>query len=125
MSDCHICSLFSATAASLLQSWPTLCDPMDCSPPGSSVHGILQARTLEWVVMPSSRDLPNPGIKPGSSALQAHSLSLSHQGSPSLSSRKMLLTCSLSPAGGGEGPSFRNFYKNVNGFTFLPLISLI
>ena len=33
----------------------TLCDPMDCSPPGSSVHGILQARTLEWVAVPSSR----------------------------------------------------------------------
>ena len=32
----------------------TLCDPTDCSPPGSSVHGILQARTLEWVAMPSS-----------------------------------------------------------------------
>ena len=40
-----------------------LCDPMDCSPPGSSVHGILQARILEWVAMPSSRDLPNPGIE--------------------------------------------------------------
>ena len=39
---------------------------MDCSPPGSSVHGILQGRTLEWVAVPSSRDLPNPGIKPGS-----------------------------------------------------------
>ena len=34
-----------------LQSCLTLCDPMDCSPPGSSVHGILQARTLEWVVI--------------------------------------------------------------------------
>ena len=33
----------------------TLCDPMDCRPPGSSVHGILQVRVLEWVVMPSSR----------------------------------------------------------------------
>ena len=33
----------------------SLCDPMDCSPPGSSVHGILQARLLEWVAMPSSR----------------------------------------------------------------------
>ena len=41
--------------AKSLQSCPTLCDPMDCSPPGSSVHGILQARTLEWVAMPSSR----------------------------------------------------------------------
>ena len=39
----------------LLQSFPTLCDPMDCSPPGSSVHGILQARIQEWVVMPSTR----------------------------------------------------------------------
>ena len=37
------------------QSCPTLCDPMDCGPPGSSVHGILQARILERVAMPSSR----------------------------------------------------------------------
>ena len=35
--------------------FPTLCDPMDCSLPGSSVHGILQARKLEWVAMPSFR----------------------------------------------------------------------
>ena len=47
-----------------LQSCPTLCNPMDCSPPGSSVHGILQARILVWVAMPSSRDLPDPGIEP-------------------------------------------------------------
>ena len=38
------------------QSCPTLCDPMDCSLPGSSVHGILQARILEWVSMPSFRE---------------------------------------------------------------------
>ena len=44
----------------------TLCDPMDCRLPGSSVHGILQVRILEWIAMPSSRDLPNPGIKPAS-----------------------------------------------------------
>ena len=37
------------------QSCPTLCNPMDCSPPGSSVHGILQARILEWVDIPFSR----------------------------------------------------------------------
>ena len=37
------------------QSCPTLCDPTDCSPPGSSVHGILQARILEWVAIPFSR----------------------------------------------------------------------
>ena len=41
--------------AKLLQLCLTLCDLMDCSPPGSSVHGILQAGTLEWVAMPSSR----------------------------------------------------------------------
>ena len=42
-----------ACCAKLLQSHLTLCDPMDCSPPGSSDHGILQARILEWFVMPS------------------------------------------------------------------------
>ena len=41
--------------AKLLQSCLTLCDPMDCSLPGLTVHGILQARILEWVAMPSSR----------------------------------------------------------------------
>ena len=40
---------------SVAQSCPTLCNPMYCSPPGSSVHGIVQARILEWVAMPSSR----------------------------------------------------------------------
>ena len=42
------------------QSCPTLCNPTDCSPPGSSVHGTLQARILEWVAMPSSRGFPQP-----------------------------------------------------------------
>ena len=41
--------------ASLAQSCPTLCDPMDCSPPGSTGHGILQGRTLEWVAILFSR----------------------------------------------------------------------
>ena len=52
------------------QSCPTLRDPMDCSPPGSSVHGISQARILEWGAPFSPvGDLCNPGIKPASSAL--------------------------------------------------------
>ena len=42
------------------QSCPTLCNPMDCSPPGSSVHGISQARILEWVVISSSRRSSRP-----------------------------------------------------------------
>ena len=50
--------------AKMLQSCLTLCDPMDCSPPGSSVHGILQARILPWVAMPSSRASSHPGIEP-------------------------------------------------------------
>ena len=45
---------------SLSQSCPTLYGPMDCSPPGSSVHGILQARILEWVAIPSSRGSSQP-----------------------------------------------------------------
>ena len=47
---------------------------MDCSPPGSSVHGILQARILDWVAIPSPGDFPNPGIEPRSPELQADSL---------------------------------------------------
>ena len=46
--------------AKSLQSYPTLCDPVDSSPPGSSVHGILQERILEWVAMPSSRGSSRP-----------------------------------------------------------------
>ena len=42
------------------QSCPTLCDPVDCSPPGSSVHGILQARVLEWVAISFSRGSSRP-----------------------------------------------------------------
>ena len=44
----------------VIQSCPTLCDPMDCSPPGSSVHGVLQARILKWVAIPSSRGSSQP-----------------------------------------------------------------
>ena len=67
-----------------VQSCLTLCDPMNCSPPGSSVHGILQARILEWVPCPSAGDVPDPGIEltsPVSPALQVGSLPLSHWGS--------------------------------------------
>ena len=52
----------------------TLFDPMDCHQPGSPVHRILQARILEWVANPFSRDLPDSEIKPVSPALQADSL---------------------------------------------------
>ena len=48
------------TRPKLLQLCPALCDPMNCSLPGSSVHGILQARILEWVAIPSFRGYSQP-----------------------------------------------------------------
>ena len=60
----------------------SLCDPMDSSLLGSSVHGILQGRILEWVAMPPPGGLPNPAIKPESPALQAYSLPTEPSGKP-------------------------------------------
>ena len=57
--DIYVC-------AKLFQSCTTLCDPMDYSLPGSSVHRISQARILEWVAIPPPGDLPDPGIEPRS-----------------------------------------------------------
>ena len=56
------------------QSCRTLCDPMDYSPPGFTVHGILQARILKLIAFPSPGGLPDPGMEPGSPALQEDSL---------------------------------------------------
>ena len=57
---------------------------MNWSPSGSSVHGILQAKILEWVAIPSPEDLPNPEIKPGSPALLAYSLPSERPGKPNM-----------------------------------------
>ena len=65
------CSVLSDSATSV-----------DRSPAGSSVHGILQARILEWVAILFSRDLPDPGIELGSPALQADSLLSEPPGKP-------------------------------------------
>ena len=65
------------------QSCLPLCKPTDCSPPGSSVHGILQARMLEWVAMPSCRGLfPTQGSNPGLPHCRRILYHLSHQESP-------------------------------------------
>ena len=64
------------------QSCPTLGDPVNYRPPGSSVHGILQARILEWVAFPFPGNPPDPGIKPRSAALQADSLPSEPPGQP-------------------------------------------
>ena len=58
----YICVYMNMSA----QSCPSLCNPLDCNLPGFSVHGISQARILEWVAISFSRDLPDPGIKPTS-----------------------------------------------------------
>ena len=68
-------SLFSMSCVSIeseseVRQWcPTLCDPMDCSLPGSSLHGIYQARVLEWVAISFPGDPPDPGIESGFPAL--------------------------------------------------------
>ena len=81
-------TFYTCVHAKLLQLDPTLCDPVDCSPPGSSVHGILQARILEWVAMPSSRGIfPTQGSNQNLLCLlhwQVSSLPPSHLGSPIL-----------------------------------------
>jgi len=53
----------------ITQSCPTLCNPMDCSLPGTSVHEIFQAIVLEWIAISFSRELPYPRIEPGSPTL--------------------------------------------------------
>ena len=58
-----------------LQSCPTLCNPIDYNLEGSSVHGIRQARILEWVAIPFSRGSSNPGIESWTPALEADSFS--------------------------------------------------
>ena len=70
------------TYAKLLQSCPTLCDPIGCSLPGSSVLEILQARILQWVAIAFSRASPDPGIEPRSPALQADALTSEPPGKP-------------------------------------------
>ena len=64
------------------QSCPTLCEPTDSSLPGSAVHWIFQAQYWSGLSFPSPVDLPNPGIKPGSPALQTDALPSEPPGKP-------------------------------------------
>ena len=108
------------------QSYPTLCNPMDCSLPGSSVHGILQARILEWVPIPFSRgDLPDPGIEHGSPTLQAYAVPSGPPGKPLLSqfyrfghSVNLLSTYSMPGTVLGTG------YSPLNTTSIVPLMNL-
>ena len=64
------------------QLCPTLCDPMDCSPPGSSAHGSYRHEDWSGLPFPSPGDLPDPGIKPGSPTFQADALTSEPPGKP-------------------------------------------
>ena len=74
--------LCSESESEIVKSCPTLCDPMGCSILSSSIHGIFQARVLSGVPFPSPVDLSNPGIEPGSPALQADALPSEPAGKP-------------------------------------------
>ena len=79
------CKAITKSEVKVLQFYPTLCNPMDCSPPGTCVHGILQARILEWVVIPFSRGSfqPTDRTNPGSPTMQADYLPSEPPGKPS------------------------------------------
>ena len=82
---CEVFSLPACMCAQWPQSCLTLCDPMDCNPPGPSVHGILQARILEWVAISFSRGFYQPRdrtVSAASPALQQIVYPLSHLKSP-------------------------------------------
>ena len=91
------------------QAYPTLCKPMDCSPPGSSVRGILQARILEWVGMPFSRGSSQPRDGTWSPTLQVDSLLSESTGKPfaasniELTKAKIIGLDSSSPGSHSEG----------------------
>ena len=80
-SCCVHCS-HAMHACSGTQACPTLCRSMDCSLPDFSIHGISQARLLKWVAISSSRDLPNPGIKPMSLAWASRFFATEPPGKP-------------------------------------------
>ena len=71
-----------ACSCSIAKSCLTLCDPTDCSPPGSSVHGIPRQEYWSGLPLPSPRDLPDPGTEPRSPALHADSLPSEPPGKP-------------------------------------------
>ena len=77
-----------------VQLCPTVCDPMDYSPPGSSVHGILRQEYCSGLPFLTPGNLPNPGIKPRSPELQAESFTTEPSGKPSYIKIKALLISS-------------------------------
>ena len=86
---CTMKENFKNVIQDFLHGWSywTLCDTVNSSPPGSSLHGIFQAKILEWVAISSSRRSPDPGIEPASlmsPEFVGGSLPLSHLGRPKI-----------------------------------------
>ena len=92
---------FLSKVSEVAQSCPTLCDPVDCSLPGSSVHGILQARVLEWAAISFSRGSSQPRDRTQVSRIAGRRFNLwATRESPKLSLAKLLSKCSLSVSRG-------------------------
>ena len=86
--------VFGKVKVLVAQSCPTLCNPVDCILPGSSVHGILQARILEWVTIPFSRRSSKPRDWTWVSSIAGTFFThLSHQGSPKSLGRVIKCVC--------------------------------
>ena len=116
---------FAAAAAKSLQSCPTLCNPTDVSPPGSSVPGIFQARELEWLPFPSPGDLSDPGIEPVSPALAGEFFYLLiHQGSPIWNSatKRKTQDSSMRLKHIHQLPKSQNIYNHIRAVKFLHCI---
>ena len=80
----------------VIQSCPTFCDPLDCSPPCFSVYAIFQARILQWVAISFSRDLSDPGIKSRSPTWQVDSSLSKPPGKPNSNSYQEYTIMSIS-----------------------------
>ena len=110
----HLKDCKSSMKVLVAKSCLTLCNCMDYSLLVLFVHETSQARILEWVAFPSPEDLPNPGINPGSSALQADSLPSEPPGKPQ----------SQSPNRRSNSPSFR-IWLSLHGLNGQPLYSSV
>ena len=82
MNECRLWLIYTVNTCLVPKSYPTLCNSMDCSPPGSSVYGISQAQILEWVAIPFSEDLPDPGVESVSPALAGRFFTTEPPGKP-------------------------------------------
>ena len=101
------------------QSCPTLCDPTDCSPPGSTIRRILQAKILKWIAIPFFRDLLDLGIKPRSPVLKARSLPSEPQGKTIHLSPTMIhfmVSASINFPLSPSPPPPHTTHRNMQGF---------